>query len=782
MELELDSRIVDELKAKYKSLQDEGKLLSNEQLENYYSTFRSRFGPDKLKNIDGEELLNLMHDMGNKESLVYWLEFKDDDEFHSNVFGSIAGGSSFKFGLFRKKETQLWTTGSPQKPISLSIDEAIMMAKRNRDQLLQGVKLLEKMPINGTDEDYEQLQQDMNHAAPDVSDLAWGHKYFHLLFPEKLDDFHNPDYQRFHLIKLLQLPPQGEGRYIAGSRFVAIANELKIPMYHLTSMLNIRDGGTPYSYWRIGTSGDAPRNRWELMRDGNCVAIGWGDIGDLTEITNDNAGKEQIFQLLLARDPQVNRSAARRAAQQIFNFRWAITENDLVLASDGAAVLGIGRVTDDYDYKYDPSSDFPHRRPVEWLSLEEWQQPDQQPGIEGKLTTVYKMKRDANLLEAEKRIYGKEPIIITTPPGHPAEPTTQQLSTLPRLSGIPARIQAILERKGQIILYGPPGTGKTYWAEKAAHELAARSNFRKMFEQLKDEQKALVLGTGDQPGGMVRMCSFHPAYGYEDFLEGFRPEPVNGQMQFILRDGIFKKLCNDAGTQPDHKFYLIIDEINRGDIPRIFGELLTVLEKDKRGKSILLPLTGRQFRVPVNIFIIGTMNTADRSIALLDTALRRRFGFIELMPDISILGDTMVDEIPLGLWLKSLNERICEYVGRDARNLQIGHSYLLEKGRPAGDFATFAKILREDILPLLEEYCYEDYATLEKILGSSLIDGQKQQVRQELFDSSNRSLLVQALLAPTPDMITSMQALSSAAQAVDEEEEEHDEDSEDEQP
>ncbi len=130
----------------------------------------------------------------------------------------------------------------------------------------------------------------------------------------------------------------------------------------------------------------------------------------------------------------------------------------------------------------------------------------------------------------------------------------------------------------------------------------------------------------------------------------------------------------------------------------------------------------------------------------------------------------MVAEIPLGPWLKALNERICEYVGRDARNLQIGHSYLLEKGRPAGDFATFAKILQEDILPLLEEYCYENYAMLEKILGSSLIDGQKQQVRQELFDPSNRSILVQALLAPTPDMITSTQAISSEAQVIDEEE------------
>jgi 5-methylcytosine-specific restriction protein B len=768
----LDNRIAEELKKLYKSLEDQGKLLSREQLAEYYSTFRSRFGPDKLKNLDGEALLYLMHEIGNKDSLVYWLEFKNDDEFPSPYFGSIAGGSAFKLGLFRKKETGLWTTGSSQKPLSLSIDQAIAMARRNRDQLLQGVEIIEKMPANGTDEDYQQLQQDMNHVAPDVSDLAWGHKYFSLLYPEKLDDFHNPDYQRFHLIKLLQFPPQGEGRYIAGGRFVSIANVLNIPMYHLTSLLNTRDGRTPYSYWRIGTSDWTPpktRNKWELMRDRNCVGIRW-DIGDLTEITNDNRGRGQIYQLLLTLYPDYQHTSAGRAAQQIFNFRWAITENDLVLASDGATILGIGRVTE--PYRYDPSynPDFSHLHPVEWLSLEEWQQPDQQPDSEGKLTTVYKMKRDANLVEAEKRIYGIEPIIITTTPVHPAESTTLQSFTLPSLTGILARIQAILERKGQVILYGPPGTGKTYWAENAARELAARSNFHKTFEQLTDEQKALVLGDGDQPGGIVRMCSFHPAYGYEDFLEGFRPEPVNGQMHFILRDGIFKKLCNDAETQPDHKFYLIIDEINRGDIPRIFGELLTVIEKDKRGKTILLPLTGRQFRVPGNVYIIGTMNTADRSIALLDTALRRRFGFIELMPDIGILGDAMVGGIPLGPWLKALNERICEYVERDARNLQIGHSYLLEKERPVGDFATFAKILREDILPLLEEYCYENYVTLEKILGPGMVDLLKQQIRQELFDPANRDIMIQALLAPAPEITTLPQALSSEAKMIDEEE------------
>ena len=231
-----------------------------------------------------------------------------------------------------------------------------------------------------------------------------------------------------------------------------------------TSLLNVRDGSTPYSYWRIGTSdGDAPRNHWKLMREGNYVAIGW-DTDDLSQISNDKEGKEQIYQVLLAHYPNSHHAPIGKAAQQLFNFRWVIAENDLVLASDGASVLGIGRVVG--DYIYDPSNDFPHHRPVEWLSLDEWTQPDQQSSIEGKLTTVYRMRKESNLLEAEKRIYGREPIITYIPPLHSPELNSQS-TPVPRLTGIPARIQAILERKGQVILYGPPGTGKTYWAENS---------------------------------------------------------------------------------------------------------------------------------------------------------------------------------------------------------------------------------------------------------------------------------------------------------------------------
>ena len=236
-----------------------------------------------------------------------------------------------------------------------------------------------------------------------------------------------------------------------------------------------------------------------------------------------------------------------------------------------------------------------------------------------------------------------------------------------------AKFIAMLKRKKQIIIYGPPGTGKTYWAEKACLELASRRTFKKQFEDLNESEKESLLGNASNKG-IVRLCCFHPSYGYEDFVEGIKPKVINNQTVFDLKDGIFKEICDEAKKYAEKNYYLIVDEINRGDISRIFGELITLIESGKRGKEMILPLSGKQFSVPENVYIVGTMNTADRSIALLDLALRRRFAFYELMPDYNILSGTTIENLPIGLWLSELNGRIVEYVGRDARNLQIGHA------------------------------------------------------------------------------------------------------------
>lgn len=750
----LSEQLAQELRETYRGLNNRGDLKSKSQLSQYYDTFKNRFGPERLSGLDGVSLLEAMHDHSNKDSLVYWLEFKDDDEMPA-IFGSIAGGSALKFGIYRRRETGAWMTGHPSDQRELSTEQAIEVARKHRDQLNLGAELLEKMPVHASDADYENLQHSMARMAPDVSDLAWGHKYFSLLYPDKLDDYHVPEYQRFHLIKLLQTPPQGQGRYLCAGRFVAIAAEMEFPLNHLTRILNTRNE-VPHRYWRIGTKLGGVDSRWELMRNTGCIAVGWDQMGDLSSYTGNKQSKVELRELMAAKHPN-NASTVTKQTQQLSNFVVTIKEGDLVLPSDGEKVLGIGKVVG--GYAYEPESDAPHRRAVQWLSFDPWKI----EGKEGLQTTVLEIKKVENLLTVERHLL--KPIV------HPPIKGLQT-SGITRLPGLLGRIQSVLDRKSQVILYGPPGTGKTHWAEAAALELASYGQYGIPFAQLNEEQVRVIKGDSRGKEGLVRICSFHPAYGYEDFIEGYKPQSsAAGQLVFERHDGIFKKLCEDASSNPSNPYYLIIDEINRGDIPRIFGELLTILEKNKRGKSILLPLSRTQFLVPKNVFVIGTMNTADRSIALLDTALRRRFGFIELMPDSSVLADAIVEGIPMAAWLDSLNRRICEFIGRDARNLQIGHSYLLEAGKPVASFSRLTQVLQEDVLPLLEEYCYEDYTTLTKILGKSLVDAENQRIRRELFDPARQADLVQALLGIDPAMVTTSQAI--APEMTVEEEEQH---------
>lgn len=748
----LDEKVAARLREHHEQRLASGELLSTAKLQSYYDTFRRRFGPEVLRNLDGEALLTAMHDHSNRDSLVYWLEFKNDDEFATLFFGSIAGGSALKFGIYRRAETGAWMTGHPKKQYEISQTQAVAVARQHRDQLLAGVAVLDKLPPGGHDADYARLQSDLNRLAPDVQNTAWGHKYFSLLFPDKLDDYHNPSYGRFHLIKLLQIPPAGDGRYLCAGRYVAIAAELGFSINNLTKVLNDLDG-EPYRYWRVGTT----RNQWEVLHATHTVAIGWPELGDLSAIQANRDDKEQVRKLVEQRiggTPQSN----SRTTQQVFNFLAAVVEGSLVLACDGMTVLGIGKVAGPYQFV--PDSDLPHRRPVEWLSQEEWTAPQ----TESAQAALYELKQYATLAEIERRlVYRQEPPF--TPPPQPSQPPEPDLKA-PVFAGIPGRIQAVLDRKRQVILYGPPGTGKTFWATKTALDLASYYAFGLAFDKLDKPQRSAVAGEGEAAGALVRICTFHPAYGYEDFIEGYRPTLVNGQLAFEQRAGIFNKLCHDAHGQPNRRFYLVIDEINRGDIPRIFGELLTILERDKRGQAVLLPLSGEPFSVPDNVYVIGTMNTADRSIALLDTALRRRFGFVELMPDKSVLGAAVVEGIPLGPWLHALNQRIREHIGRDARNLQIGHAYLLSNGRPVSDFARLARVVQDDILPLLEEYCYEDYDRLEKILGSALVDVTNQRIKHELFEPTRQADLAAALLEPTPELVTFMAATSAEAEEL----------------
>jgi frataxin-like iron-binding protein CyaY len=213
--------------------------------------------------------------------------------------------------------------------------------------------------------------------------------------------------------------------------------------------------------------------------------------------------------------------------------------------------------------------------------------------------------------------------------------------------------------------------------------------------------------------------TFHQGYSYEDFIEGIKPvlEENDGQLQYQIEDGIFKRLCLKAESDPQNKYAIFIDEINRGNVSAIFGELITLIEADKRKGAanqlqVVLPYSKKQFSVPLNIDIYGTMNTADRSVEALDTALRRRFSFVEMLPDATKLKDKTIEGIDLALLLNTLNERIEVLVDRDHT---IGHAFFMNLETVSDLRSAFAN----KIIPLLQEYFYGNYRKMEMVIGSA---------------------------------------------------------------
>ena len=262
------------------------------------------------------------------------------------------------------------------------------------------------------------------------------------------------------------------------------------------------------------------------------------------------------------------------------------------------------------------------------------------------------------------------------------------------------------------ILYGPPGTGKTW--NTVNHALAIIDSApvqsevdRGRFDTLRD-------------AGQIEMVTFHQNFAYEDFIEGIRPVLAAGSgLAYELKAGIFKRLAADAAMAEQNKpFVLIIDEINRGNIAKIFGELITLIEDSRRiggedATYIKLPYSGERFGVPDNLYIIGTMNTADRGIQLLDTALRRRFTFIETMSDPEHEGICRhIQGVDCGEMLKIMNERIMALFDREH---QIGHTYLLR----VTDMEGLSNTFRNRIFPLLQEYFFDDWAKIDEVLGKN---------------------------------------------------------------
>lgn len=253
-------------------------------------------------------------------------------------------------------------------------------------------------------------------------------------------------------------------------------------------------------------------------------------------------------------------------------------------------------------------------------------------------------------------------------------------------------LRGILGWKKNIILQGPPGVGKTFAAKRLAYSM---------------------MGTRDS--SRVELVQFHQSYSYEDFVMGYKPDGSG----FALNDGVFKRFCDLARTDSNNEYYFIIDEINRGNLSQIFGELLVLLEADKRGKPATLAYTDEPFSVPGNLYVIGMMNTADRSLALIDYALRRRFSFFEMKPAFASQGfqqyqNSLANE-NFNTVVRAITELNQDITDDPAlgKGFCIGHSYLCGTSKDKIKDEWLRAVLRYDIIPLLEEYWFDEPEKLE---------------------------------------------------------------------
>ena len=285
-----------------------------------------------------------------------------------------------------------------------------------------------------------------------------------------------------------------------------------------------------------------------------------------------------------------------------------------------------------------------------------------------------------------------------------------------------------------VIYYGPPGTGKTFDLQALLEKEYTDAEYGERYE----------------------FVTFHQSYGYEEFVEGLRPvitkrgkkraadteaaATSDGEVRYEIKPGAFLRLCDRARKNPSRQYAMVIDEINRGNISKIFGELITLVEVDKREGakypvSVTLPYSAESFSVPSNVDVIGTMNTADRSLALVDTALRRRFEFVESMPKPSVLAGTIVThngvDINIEQLLIMLNKRIEALYDRDHT---VGHAYFtrIKDLKDEDRFSELKTVFRNKIIPLLEEYFFEDWQKIRLVLGDNQKPKQEHQFVHEI--------------------------------------------------
>ena len=441
-------------------------------------------------------------------------------------------------------------------------------------------------------------------------------------------------------------------------------------------------------YWTMAL-GEAGR-LWDECQEKGIAAIGWDEfeLGDLTKYPD----RESIQKILIEKREGPGPTPSNDALC-LFQFSHEMAPGDYIVAKAGRRrLLGVGLVASDY-FLDEGRTEYKHCRRVKWISSH---------GVELPETLMLGTKTLTDVTAYENFVnFVRDQYFEPSPPPPSGAPYSveQALETLFMSRALLENILAALRRKKNVILQGPPGVGKSYAARHIAFAL---------------------LGEMDQ--SRVEMIQFHQSYAYEDFVQGWRPKPEGG---FRLKNGVFVEFCNRARIDSARTYVFIIDEINRGNLSKILGDLMMLIEADKRGAKNAIPLTysesdGERFSIPDNVYLLGLMNTADRSLALVDYALRRRFVFFSLKPAlesekfaaqlISAGGSVaLVDTIRRGI--DALNKQILTD-GDLGEGFLIGHSFFCPgvNDMPIGD-SWFQAIVDTELAPLIREYWFDKKQT-----------------------------------------------------------------------
>jgi 5-methylcytosine-specific restriction protein B len=418
---------------------------------------------------------------------------------------------------------------------------------------------------------------------------------------------------------------------------------------------------------------------WDEFYTSGIMAIGWGEIGDLSTFDSKDAMKIKMREVI---DESLSYKNAAHATWQFAN---EMKIGDIVFVKKGMhQIIGRGVVMSDYEYDDTRDDEYKNIRQVDWTHNGEWPHPGQ--AVMKTLTDITSYTdyvEKLNSLFEDETEEDAEDVEKTYPPYTKEDFLSEVFMPEEEYE----KLSGILRIKKNIILQGAPGVGKTFAAKRIAFSMMG----------VKDVER-------------VMMVQFHQSYSYEDFIMGFRPS-TDG---FELKRGAFYNFCKKAEIDGDNDYFFIIDEINRGNLSKIFGELFMLIENDKRGVSLQLLYSDEKFSVPKNIYIIGMMNTADRSLAMLDYALRRRFAFFEIRPGFTTDGfreyrmsleNEKFDK--LIACVESLNNVISndESLGD---GFCIGHSYFCNLLPDTIDDQVLSGIVEYELIPLLKEYWFDE--------------------------------------------------------------------------